>query len=56
MIWNIYFKVYEKGKLVYKGFETSTAHDLNHALQEVETCLDLEDSDKLELQINTIKL
>ena len=54
-MWNISFKIYKEGELTEEGFETSSAHDLNHALQEVDTILDLEDADKVEIQINRVK-
>lgn len=55
-MWNISFKIYKDGELFEDGFETSYAHDMNHVIQEVDTILDLEDADKIELVINKLKL
>tara|TARA_R110002167_G_scaffold284737_2_gene489880 strand:+ start:17020 stop:17190 length:171 start_codon:yes stop_codon:yes gene_type:complete len=53
-MWNISFKIYRDGILYEEGFETSTAHDISHALQEADTILDLDGCDRIELIINRI--
>lgn len=54
-MWNIDFKTYRNGELIEYGFETSYAQDLSHALQEADTILDLQDCDKVVIQINKIE-
>lgn len=54
-MWNIDFKTYTNGELIESGFETSYAQDLSHALQEADTILDLQDCDKVVIQINKLE-
>ena len=57
MIWNIMFKTYDKkGVVVEEGFETSTAHDIDHAMQEANTMLDLDGVERIEILINSLTL
>ncbi len=51
MIWSIIFNIYKNNEIVEEGFDTAMAQDLSHALQEVDTILDLKDCDKIELTI-----
>lgn len=50
-MYNIIFKTYKDNEVQEEGFDTSFAHDLDHALLELDSAFDTVDIDKVELTI-----
>lgn len=54
-MYNIIFKTYKNNEIQEEGFDTSFAHDLDHALLELDSAFDTTDIDKIELTITKAK-